>query len=1262
MKKIILVLGLLFCIQMQATIITFPDANFKSVLIGTSTTSYTAKDSAGNPLVIDANGNNEIEDTEALNVYYLHIGAASISDATGLEYFTNIEDLNIDHNSLTSMNDILWSLQNLKVLNLGYNQIGYIDINLHPNIEVVSIYNNSLTFFRMTQCPNLKSIDVYQNLLTTFDFDRNPLLESVEFSYNNVITTSVFDLPSLKSIQGVHNQLNDLRIFYAPILENLNISWNQFTNFPYVSGDLSSLKQLYISNNPNLTSLRLVDLINLETVHCNSGQLATLNASNLPSLTHLECSNNLLTSLILTGSPVSYLDASNNLLGGSGIVWRTNSSNSVSSSLSISSISSLTYFDCSDNQLTSLNLVGASSLAYFDSRNNPSLATIFVDDVAAANANTSWYKDAATSYVAASSPPTANFDGIIVCSQPGNLIGYPLTVNDLDAVSNPVDASTVDLDPSTPVQDTSITVNSVTFSVDSSGVLSTNQPGLGNYGLFYTVKDSNGQLSNIANVSLYFQPNVLVTNDDFSSTPINSATGGVTSSVLDNDLVAGSSMIPLTAQDNFYNLGSTFTISSTGYITIPAGTPSGVYTFYYEVKLAESATAYCPGRMSQATIVVTGGTPPTANPDLPIVCPNVFGGASYGLLNYNVVANDYDASSNPVDASTVDLDPSTPGQQTSTMISGATFSVNAFGDVTSDIALIGSITIYYTVKDMAGIESNVASINVYFDKPYFPNDDVFTDTAIDGVMGGVSPSVLMNDGFLNAYTSVVLINTSGMPFTVTSSGEIIVPAGTPPGVYIVYYELRDIGSSCPNNPAFATILVTGATYYADNDGDGYGNPSGTTVNIPTTGYVLDNTDCNDNSALANPGLTEALYDGIDNNCDGQLDEGFQITTVMQNCGATLSSIGSLISTVSTAGINGYRFEITDLTNSNPVQTIDKTTHYFSLTELSNYNYSTTYSIRVMLRKTSTNSWLGYYGPACSFSTPAVSSPSGGVGSTQLQAYCGQTLPSLSTLLTTTSLPGVVGYRFRVTNTITGAVETLDRTLHWFSLTMLTSYNYGTTYSIDVAVRTSATFPTNPVFGAPCLITTPIVPMLTSHCGTIVPTKSTLITTTSLSKVTNYRFEVTRYDATGLVVLSTSIVDKSSNKFTLNDISNYAPNTTYSVRVALMTSGTWSPFGNPCFITSPAMLRSNKPEKAIELFDLVAYPNPFNNHFEISLQSTNSNNVSIKVYDMIGRLIDDKNVNANEVSTIEFGTNYPTGVYNVIVSQNNNQRSFRIIKR
>ncbi len=67
------------------------------------------------------------------------------------------------------------------------------------------------------------------------------------------------------------------------------------------------------------------------------------------------------------------------------------------------------------------------------------------------------------------------------------------------------------------------------------------------------------------------------------------------------------------------------------------------------------------------------------------------------------------------------------------------------------------------------------------------------------------------------------------------------------------------------------------TYYADLDGDGYGDPLlGAELCSPPPDFVLDSTDCNDGDSSVNPGATE-VCNGIDDNCDGNIDEGV-ITT------------------------------------------------------------------------------------------------------------------------------------------------------------------------------------------------------------------------------------------------------------------------------------------------------------------------------------------------------------------------------------------------
>ena len=62
-------------------------------------------------------------------------------------------------------------------------------------------------------------------------------------------------------------------------------------------------------------------------------------------------------------------------------------------------------------------------------------------------------------------------------------------------------------------------------------------------------------------------------------------------------------------------------------------------------------------------------------------------------------------------------------------------------------------------------------------------------------------------------------------------------------------------------------------WYVDFDGDSFGNPaSSVTTCNPGAGYVLNGNDCNDNIAAINPNATE-ICNGVDDDCDGMVDEG-----------------------------------------------------------------------------------------------------------------------------------------------------------------------------------------------------------------------------------------------------------------------------------------------------------------------------------------------------------------------------------------------------
>ena len=137
-------------------VINFPDIHFKARLMQSSVNTNIASDSNGNYMVIDANGDNEIEVAEALAVYYLDINNVGlnptlnnyITNLSGLENFLNLEYFKATLNEIIEFNFV--NLTNLKVLILNANST----LNL---IELDGLV--SLERFECLSCGNVTSLD-----------------------------------------------------------------------------------------------------------------------------------------------------------------------------------------------------------------------------------------------------------------------------------------------------------------------------------------------------------------------------------------------------------------------------------------------------------------------------------------------------------------------------------------------------------------------------------------------------------------------------------------------------------------------------------------------------------------------------------------------------------------------------------------------------------------------------------------------------------------------------------------------------------------------------------------------------------------------------------------------------------------------------------------------------------------------------------------------------------------------------------------------
>ncbi len=80
------------------------------------------------------------------------------------------------------------------------------------------------------------------------------------------------------------------------------------------------------------------------------------------------------------------------------------------------------------------------------------------------------------------------------------------------------------------------------------------------------------------------------------------------------------------------------------------------------------------------------------------------------------------------------------------------------------------------------------------------------------------------------------------------------------------------------------------------------------------------------------------------------------------------------------------------------------------------------------------------------------------------------------------------------------------------------------------------------------------------------------------------------------------------------------------------------------------------------FTATVFPNPYSDQFSLLVNTDSDERIAYRVYDMLGKLLDARTIQAIDFISEDFGTNYPAGVYNIVVSQGEEVKTLRLIKR
>ena len=319
-KKIlfnVLILSFLALGFAKAQNIQFEDAKFKAMLLsapyfstmpGTDGGKYiVAKDVNGNAVAIDTNGDGEISQAEALNIYELNITEENrgylqsyfalqldpIKSLKGIEYFTNLTQLTCGNNYFLKSLDLsaLTKLKEFYCSNEAWDTApAWQGTNVLWTVNLRGISSLILPKTQSLEVLDISGIPISsQDFLSGVTNLKKLVLNNLPIEENVNITGSQFPHLEELSVTLASPNENNITISDLPELTKLTCNQCHFT----LDGGTNCTDELhcelwgqryYLGANPNIT---LSNLPKVDTLRI-KGKNITIN--NLPNLASLDCS------------------------------------------------------------------------------------------------------------------------------------------------------------------------------------------------------------------------------------------------------------------------------------------------------------------------------------------------------------------------------------------------------------------------------------------------------------------------------------------------------------------------------------------------------------------------------------------------------------------------------------------------------------------------------------------------------------------------------------------------------------------------------------------------------------------------------------------------------------------------------------------------------------------------------------------------------------------------------------------------------------